>query len=181
MHRLFVAVDPPPEVSERLHALRDETLDARWMESGNHHLTLKFIGNVDAERRDVVAEALRDVAAPPALVALEALTVFPSWRRPSVLVVLAKHEKSLMRLQEDVEKVLQKARIEPESKPFSPHITIARIRRTVPEAVRSFVRIASMPSLPPFQANGFRLYESQTKPEGAVYTCLAEYPLEVTH
>jgi 2'-5' RNA ligase len=181
MHRLFVAVDPPPLVSERLQALRDDTLDARWTEAGNHHLTLKFIGSVDAARRDEIAARLAGITAGHAAIELEALSVFPSWRRPSVVVVLVRPHDALVRLFRDVEKVLQEARIEPESRPFRPHITIARLRHVLPQAVRAYVRATEMPSLRPFVADRFRLYESQLGRGGAVYTCLSEYPLEVTH
>ena len=177
MHRLFVAVDPPADVSARLHALKDDALDARWVPEGNHHLTLQFIGAVEAEARDRIVDALTSVSSPEGHVTPSGISVFPSWRRPSVLVVLAEPEPALMQLQALVEKELQNQGIEREKRPFRPHITLARLKRTRPAEVRAWVRARGLPDDCSFGVRAFRLYESTLRRSGAEYTCLREYSL----
>ena len=177
MHRLFVAVDPPPALSVQLIALEDPDLAARWSPAGNHHLTLKFIGNVDSDKRDDVAHALAQIEGPAPRVLLNRLAVFPSWRRPSVLVLMAESDDALLALHQNVEDVLHERGIERETKPFRPHVTLARFKNASPPAVRAYVRDTALPRFAPFRATTFRLYESVTKPTGAEYTAIAEYPL----
>lgn len=180
-HRLFVAVDPSPPVATRLHALRDDALSARWIEPAHFHLTLKFIGNVDTPRRDLIAAKLAEIDAEAPEVHLKQLAVFPSWRRPSVLVVLAETNDVLTRLFRDVEKLLQDAGIPPESRPFTPHVTLARLKGARPEEVRSFVRERHLPQVERFHARRFILYESRLRPSGAAYTPIATYPLAASN
>ena len=89
--RLFVAVNLPKKERERIHrasrALRDPRLPVRWVAPDNYHLTLKFLGEVRAERVPRVIEILARVAlgCPPFSADLAGFGAFPSIRRPRVL------------------------------------------------------------------------------------------------
>ncbi len=176
MHRLFVAIDPPRDVSEYLHGLSNPQLNARWVPRGNHHLTLKFLGYVETPLRDEVVKALGRIHANRPRVTLSELSAFPNLRRPSVLIVRIDDDGPLHELQRTVEKELHELRIERETKPFRPHITLARLKHAPAASVREFVSNQSLRRTT-FTPDVFRLYESKLSSDGAQYTTVAEYPL----
>ena len=73
MHRLFVAIRPPAAVREQLIDLMDNVAGARWQDDEQLHLTLRFIGEIDARQADDVAAALVQVHAPGFELALTGL------------------------------------------------------------------------------------------------------------
>lgn len=177
MPRLFVAIEVPVDVQTRLDTLEDERLKARWVPSGNRHLTLKFIGQVAPDAVEHISDALARVAAPPVTVALRGLHVFPSYRRPRILVATVEPDDVLGTLHRDVEQELQEIGIPRETKSYRPHITVARLKHERPETVREFVRDKSPSIAASFVATGFRLYESVLKPTGASYGVRSEFSL----
>ena len=147
------------------------------MNASAHHLTLKFIGEVDDERRDRIASALESVAHPAFHIRIQGLSVFPGFSKPRVLVVGVAREPELMDLQRAVEELLADLDIPVEPRPYRPHITIARLREENADRVRKYLSTHRNFSLPPILAREFSLYASQTKPSGAVYDRLATYDL----
>ncbi len=83
--RLFVAVELPDEIKDRLVALSSGLHGARWVDPAQMHLTLRFVGGVDRPQADDVADALGQVYAPRFDVALAGLGEFSARGRPSVL------------------------------------------------------------------------------------------------
>lgn len=176
MHRLFVALDPPEDLSARLAALSTDELNGRWVPAGNHHLTLKFIGRVDTSMRDRVAEALSGISQAAPRISLREISVFPNWRRPSVLVILVDEDPALMQLQRTVEDELHQLGIAREGRPYRPHITLARLKDAAPSAVRAYANRTEIQA-DSFSPGVFRLYESNLSPRGATYTSLSDFPL----
>ena len=183
MPRLFVAVSIPPAQRKELASLRDEELEARWVAEDNYHITVRFIGDVEAERVPAFEAALAEVQAPPLAkvtpremsVRGSGLRVFPSYRKPRVLVVRVERDENTRIVQEDVERVLQEVGLQPETRPFRPHITIARFRRVDRSRVRSFVNEHDDFGLTPFLARGFTLLESKPGPRGPTYEAVAHF------
>lgn len=130
--RLFLALNLPARERQRIHRavrpLRDEDLPVRWVEAGNLHLTLKFLGEVRPERQAPVQELVERVAAATAPLTLEVggFGAFPTLRRPRVLWMGVAASPELRCLKQDLEWALADAGFEPETRAFHPHLTLGR-------------------------------------------------------
>lgn len=178
MHRLFVAIDLPEEVRRELARFRrEEVPGARWVPVEQLHLTLRFIGEADDAARAAVQQALAAVRGVPFPLAVQVVGHFPPRKNPHVLWVGADAGAPLTDLQEQVERSVQAAGIAPEGRPFSPHITIARLRETPSHLVAEFEKRHQAFACPPFPVDAFHLYESTLTPKGAIHERVRSYPL----
>jgi RNA 2',3'-cyclic 3'-phosphodiesterase len=180
--RLFVAVDVPTEQLEWLAAAlapRRSLLEgARWTKPENQHVTLKFLGWVDAPRVDDVSAALEPVGRShrAASLSLTELGAFPSERRARVLWVGLDDPAGLLpSLAAATDEALAPLGFEPESRAFSPHLTLARLKR--PASVSALVTEPFDAGTAPFVVNHLALYRSYLHPQGARYEVLRTYPL----
>ena len=178
MHRLFVAIRPPEPVRARLIDLMEGISEARWQSEDQLHLTLRFIGEVEAPLADDIEVALRSVHHPRFELALSGLGAFD--RRGQATAVwagVAPHEP-LKALHKKIDQALVRAGLEPERRAYHPHITLARFGRGGGgAALKPLLESAGGLSSPPFAVDEFRLYESRLTPAGAEYTAVARYPL----
>ncbi len=178
MPRLFVAIDLPAPVRERLAGLCCGLPGARWVEPEQLHLTLRFIGEVDgALFRDIRAD-LAEAAIPPFAMGLKGLGCFPPRKAPRVLWVgVEPAQGELVRLRNRVENCLTRLGIEPEHRKFAPHITLARLRETPMGRLTNFLSGNGLFAVDPFPVTEFHLYSSVLNGHGAVHTVEASYPL----
>jgi RNA 2',3'-cyclic 3'-phosphodiesterase len=157
----------------------------RWMQAGQIHLTLKFLGDVESARVEAVRGALGVALQGTHPVALELAGhgVFPSLDRPRVLWAgVTMPTDDLFQIHERIELAMAGLGFEREERAFAPHLTLGRVREgagsvylnSVREAITNAGRETSLP----FSASKVTLFRSQLKPEGAVYSALAEFPLE---
>lgn len=177
MPRLFVAIDLPEEYAPLLENLKDETLSARWTPPHQFHLTLRFIGDVEEEKVADIDQALVRVKSSPFTMHAAGVGTFPSKRNPRVLYVSVKESGTLTTLQRDIEDSLQAIGIPQETKPFTPHLTIARLKRNASRLVRAYLRDKEEFTLEPFMVREFFLYQSRLSPQGAIHQRLHSYPL----
>ena len=132
--RLFAAVPVTEPAREQilrlLSQLRDASWPVRWVHDEGLHMTLKFFGEVGAERLEVIAEALRFAAAGAGVLALELgeLGAFPSRNRPRILWLGVEAPPALELLQDRIERGCEAIGFPPEGAPFQPHITLGRVR-----------------------------------------------------
>lgn len=178
MPRLFIAVDLPPDRTDALAALRDDALEARWTPAEQLHITLRFIGDVEDRPTEELRERLRDVAASPFALAGVGLDVFPSRRRPRVLVARVGSEPFLARLRDEIDRIVVAEGFEADTRPFNPHVTFARLKRAGPRAVRHFLKAQADLTIEPFRVTQFHLYRSDLKPSGAQHTVIESYDLD---
>lgn len=153
--------------------------DVKWVERGNLHLTLKFLGNVDRDRVPLLEEALRKTArtvAGPAVLEARSVTAFPSEREPRVLVVeLADASGALPRLHAAIERELTALGFPAEERPFQMHLTIGRARGG---RARARPRLAGLGAPPGrWEVEAFDLIESRTGAAGPIYTPLTSFRL----
>jgi len=183
--RLFLALDLPGEhrreIGERAARLRSRLPAARWVRPEILHLTLAFLGAVDAAR---VAELSAAVApafgrAEPMVLAVEGGGTFPPARPARVAWVGIEGGPALPALQREVSAAaLGALGLAPERRPFHPHVTLARPRRpwnrsAGDELARAFEgRLGE-----PFEVTEGVLYRSDLGPGGARYTVLERFPL----
>jgi RNA 2',3'-cyclic 3'-phosphodiesterase len=132
--RLFAAVPIPEpargQILQLLGQLRNGDWPVRWVHDEGLHLTLKFFGEVGAERLDVIEEALRFAAAGagPLALRLGELGAFPSRSRPRILWVGIDAPPALELLQDRIERGCEAIGFPPEGTPFQPHVTLGRVR-----------------------------------------------------
>lgn len=133
--RLFWAVNLPPPLKARLASLQEKLkpagADAKWVEEENLHLTLQFLGNVDAQKAPLLINNMQNTLAgfPAFHLRLGGLGFFPDARKPRVFWAgLAGDLASLRRLHEHVQKTNFLSGYPAEEREFSPHLTLARLR-----------------------------------------------------
>lgn len=176
--RLFTAIDPPDALRERLTSIQDDrALSARWTSPEQFHVTLRYIGEVDAERASRYATALDSVRADSVECEPYGLDVLPSRRSPRVLTLGLERTESVVALYLAVSDALESEGLEPEDRTFRPHVTIARLNDVEQERVHEFLRSRDDESFPSFRVDRFVLYESTLTPQGAIHDPYAAYPL----
>ena len=109
----------------------------RWTNTDNLHLTLRFLGETEDARRRRMQAGLAEIAAAhePFTLALSGLGCFHSWEKLRVLWVgISGETAALQSLQAEIETLARQAGFEPERRPFSPHITLARSVRGAPRS-----------------------------------------------
>jgi len=183
--RSFIAIELPEEAKEGLARLRkelerDEHRFVKWVDPKGIHLTLKFLGNIPSERVTEITEAVQKAAQgiSPFLLEISGLGAFPSLKQVRVFWVgITGEVDKLSKLQQDIDSALTVLGFAREERPFTPHLTLARIREgTSPPQRRSFGELVGSTAFEdkyPVQVRAVRLMRSQLTPAGAVYTCLS--------
>jgi RNA 2',3'-cyclic 3'-phosphodiesterase len=183
--RLFVALNLPKKERDRIHkasrALRDQELPVRWVGADKYHLTLKFLGEVRADRVPLIQDILTRVAGgcPPFVADLSGFGAFPTVRRPNVLWLGVEPSPALRCLKQDVEWALADAGFERETRAFHPHLTLGRVERENGAGVFRGLdeMLAELPYEGSMEVKSFELMRSQTSKDGAQYSVLSTYPL----
>lgn len=179
--RAFVAVELPAELLKSLAAVQTEMrrggVRARWTRPENLHLTLKFIGDLPADRVADVANALRSAAAghPPFRLTAAGLGVFPGGRRPRVLWAgLSGALAALEGLQRELDDRLAACGLEREARGFHGHLTLGRFGPGAPGGADAEVMSAhAAQRFGSFDVRELVLFQSDLMPGGPVYTALA--------
>ncbi len=175
--RLFVAIDLPEQISEGLGRICSGLPGARWVRPEQLHLTLRFIGDVDGGQFADIRDELTGIAVAPFSLQLDGLGVFPPRGRPRVIWAGLGRSDDLIRLRNQIESALARVGIARETRRFSPHITLARLKSTPPARVGRFLEQHGLLTSPPFSVERFFLYSSQLGRNGAIHTIEAAYPL----
>ena len=174
MHRLFVALKPPPAIRDALLTMRGGIAHARWQTADQLHLTLRFIGEVDRHQAEDIAAALGSVHHPAFTLALDGLGQFDRKGRINTLWVGAGPQEPLRLLHNKVDRALARVGIAPDNRAFLPHITIARFGRNAGNP-GGFMESVPVPSVSAEIAE-FCLYESNLGSEGSTYSIITRYP-----
>lgn len=176
--RLFVALDLPDDVQERLAAWTRRaargTEGLRLIEREMLHVTLAFLGWRDLEEAPRIGELALACAAPVGELAVAGATWLPP-RRPRLLAVdLTDERGELAALQRRLSDALAAgAGYEPESRAFWPHVTVARVAK----GARVRARELKGPRVEPFPGRALTLYRSRLQRSGARYEPVASAPL----
>lgn len=177
MPRLFIALDPSDNQREALKDLRTDAVAARWTPPAQYHVTLRFLGDTAPDTASTLEDALADITAAPCPIHGTGLGTFPSLRNPRVLYACVDPTPALMALQEQVDALCKDLGFAPERHSFTPHLTVARLRKVDPATVYSFVRDHTDWTYPTHVATEMILYESTLHTEGAQHTALVRIPL----
>jgi 2'-5' RNA ligase len=187
--RAFVALETPPEIQQALHQISADLkaklkgLPLRWVAVENIHLTLKFLGDIWEDNIKAISDLLlaKTKSVPTFEIELGGLGVFPNPRKPTVIWVGVAAPEILTDLQKLLETELSQLGLPAEQRPFSPHLTLARVRREARTADLQRIGeiIASTRIAAPAEGriDSVTLFRSDLKPSGAVYNALFRSPL----
>lgn len=175
--RLFVALDLPHAVRERLAWMAGGLPGARWLPPENYHVTLRFIGELPGYRAEEVDLALSALRAPGFTVELTGIGTFEKAGKVTSLWVGVERTPPLDHLQAKIETALQRAGLEPERKRFVPHVTLARLDGVPAFKVAEWVQSHNLFRSGPVPVGHFTLFSSLLGKEQAVYTPEVEYEL----
>ncbi len=177
MIRLFVGIELPPDLRERLAALGIGLPGAHWVPEENLHLTLRFIGEVHEDVAHDLHDALVAVRGSVLALSIAGLDIFATGHRPHTLYASIEKNDSLSRLQSKIETALVRAGQEPEGRKFTPHVTLAKLRDTPAVRLQAFLAAHAL-LREAWTTEHFTLFSSQLGAGDPVYTAEADYPLD---
>lgn len=176
MVRLFTALPVPAGTREVLQSLPRSGLDASWTPPDDLHITLRYLGPVPEDNLPAIGEALARVRRPSFHVEVQGLGTFNSGRQP-VLWAAVQSARKLTALAGDINEVLAPLGFEMPNKPFTPHITLARLKQ--PKGLESWIGKHGSRVSARWQAESFTLYLSAEPDEQSRrYRALATWPLQ---
>lgn len=187
--RAFIAIELPREVQNCLDQVsqelqkRLENVPVKWVSVEKIHVTLKFLGNVSIKNMDILKNTMQQVISRHKSfeVSIGGLGAFPKIHNPRVIWVGLESPTELASLQQDIETETSKLGYSQEKRPFSPHLTLGRVSRNalskdmhvIADVLASyrvgFLGVANIKEV--------HLFQSQLKPQGAIYTRLFTVPL----
>jgi len=182
--RLFIALplNAPAiaELNALVHMCKRLARSTKWVRPEQMHVTLKFLGDVEEEREEDIVTALETAAAmAPFTFNLAGVGAFPNPRRPRVIWTgIDRGRDEVTTLAERVDAELAAKKFAREARPFSPHVTIGRVREPA-----NFDELWRAVEATPFtgtavDAREVRLVHSTLTPKGPIYNDLATIPLQ---
>jgi 2'-5' RNA ligase len=176
MLRLFVGIEFPPELKLHLSMLETVMPGARWVDPGNFHLTVRFIGEVDEGVAADIDEELLRLRARRFTLQLAGTGVFGGGKPRALWVGVERHPE-LVALRDRIEKALIRIGLEPDQRKFAPHVTLARLREPVLDKLGEFLAANAQFRAAPLPVEHFSLIASFPTKAGSIYEDQADYPL----
>jgi len=169
--RLFVSLELPHSVAQRLAELDPHLRGVRWLAPEQMHLTLSFLGNVSGDLEEALKKNLAAIAWKAFFLPLIGFGAFPGKGRPSVIWIgVGSGHPHLFQLHKRVQEAALAAGLEPDLRSFHPHITVARCRDVSLDAIRPFLKAHAGFDAGMIYVESFRLNSSELTPAGSVYT-----------
>ena len=180
MRRLFIALPVEQdktllEPANRIFKKHPEEL--KIVEPCNYHITLKFLGNTDNERIKEIINAFQKIDTPAISVpwTLKGIGAFPSEKKPSIIWCGIETQTDIINnLFHYIEKFARQFGFKKEERNFTPHLTLARIRKKINicEEIKTFIVQNNQTIYGSHQFNRIELYESTLTSQGAVYSII---------
>ena len=179
--RSFFAVDIEDQtivrrLAEAQGMLANTGADLKLVKPQNIHLTVRFLGNISPPMVDAIYEEMKQLSFAPFEIELRGLGVFPKLSYPRVVWAgIKKGANELTNVFEQLEPRLRGLGFKPDTKGFSPHLTIARVRtgRNKAQLIK-LVRQLEDYEFGAVKAECLRLKKSVLTPQGPIYTTLRE-------
>ena len=185
--RTFVAVPVNDQARDAVTSAEDDLrragADVKWVEARNIHITLKFLGNVETGQLDQLQAALRSALAgvKPLEITLSGTGTFPSGKKHVrvVWVGITEGKQDLVKVAAAVEEGCAGLGFAREERPFSPHLTIGRVRRESGQLAELAARVSGYQFNPlKVEIDRVNLMRSELSPKGPTYTVLETVALE---
>ncbi len=185
MIRSFLAIELPEPILKKIGEvqgdLRSTHAEVGWTNFKKIHLTLKFFGNIEESRIDPIFKSIEEPVRKtlPFSLKVRGVGAFPHMKNPRVIWIgLVDEKEVLSSFQKQIETQLEKIGIQPEDRPFHPHLTLGRMKssRGKEELVKRMERHREE-EFGGFQVERVVLFKSDLKPTGPIYTPLKEMEL----
>lgn len=179
VRRLFIGLAPPAPVVASLETLVQPARlpHARWLPPTTWHITLHFLGATSVTCAESVLETVR---ADPFDIEIKSVGTFGTSSRPRILWAGVKSNPGLLSLHGAIGERLNAARFRTDRRPYSPHITIAKLLcrdEKEEDMLRTFAEENYSFESPPWRVDAFTLYESVCTSSGTIYISRGEYPI----
>ncbi len=177
MLRLFLGIPLPPKQALALSAICSGLHGVRWVDPGNFHVTLRFIGEVD---EGVAADLDAEVAllrAPRFSLSIAGVDYFGPAEKPRAVIATLDREPGLQHLFEKLGTVLARVGLPPDHRRFTPHVTLAYCAKPNPAEILQFAAANNLFRLEPFAVDRFHLVRSYLTKAGSFYEDVASYRL----
>jgi 2'-5' RNA ligase len=177
MIRLFAAVTPPPEIVETLIPRQSGLAGARWRPPEALHITLRFFGEIAETVADDLDAELSRAARGPVTLELQGVGAFGDGGDLHALWAGIAENPALRQLARRCELAARRVGLEPDTRRYHPHLTLAYLRGAEPAAVAAWIQANNLLRSPPFRAGTFGLYSSRLGTGGAGYRLERTYAL----
>lgn len=184
-HRSFICVFPPAEATNTLlnlqNSIKHLSRNVRWEKKEKFHFTLQFFGNQSEEWLHQVHDALHaqceSIESFP--IAISKIGCFPNRYSPKIFWAgseISENER-LVSLAGQVQTITQQYGLQPEKKPFHPHITIGRGKGKIhPDLIKSLETVTFHPVV--FPCARLQIMKSVLAESGSTYSTLFTIPLK---
>ena len=188
--RAFIAIELPPELKKELTKVETQLKInsppvIKWIEPGSIHITLKFLGETSDAILDDLILAMEEsvVGVSPFKLDVRQLGAFPGVDRPQVIWVGVSGEmEKLKQLQKNLEKNTEQLGFKRESRTFSPHLTLGRVRDGArPDDIQRISKLLNetvFAALHNINVNQINLMKSVLTPTGAIHTFIGSTKLK---
>ncbi|KRA65736.1 2'-5' RNA ligase [Caulobacter sp. Root655] len=177
MIRLFTAIALPREFGEDLVPRQYGIDGARWRPVEAFHITLKFIGDVQETQAADLDEELQTIQAPAFDLSLAGVGHFGEGVEIHAVWAGVAESPDLRHLAKANEAAARRAGLKPETRAYTPHVTLAYLKRPPVPEVAAWIQGHNLLRSPPFRVDRFGLYSSWRTSEGSAYRLETEYPL----
>ena len=169
--RLFVAIDLPESTRQLLASLDPQIRGVRWVEPTQMHLTLAFFGDVADDIELPLQEKLGAIEFGAFFLPVVGVGTFSAKGAPKIIWIgVGKAHPHLFQIYKRVQEAALAAGLEPELRPWHPHITIARCRDVAPQSLRNFLKANVDLDAGMIRVEAFHLYSSDLTPAGPIHT-----------
>jgi RNA 2',3'-cyclic 3'-phosphodiesterase len=171
MKRLFVAIDLPQSIRKLLVELDPNLRDVHWVQAEQMHLTLGFFGNVTEDVDLRLREKLNAIRFGAFFVPIAGIETFPPKGPPKIIWIgVGAGHPHLFQIHKRVQEAALGVGLEPELRPWHPHITLARCHHSSAANARPFFKKASGFDAGMIRVDAFHLYSSKLTPVGSIHT-----------
>ncbi len=169
--RLFIAIDLPDSTRQLLTKLDPHIRGARWTEPAQMHLTLGFFGDVADDVDSALREKLSAIEFGAFFLPITGVGTFSARGAPKIIWIgVGKAHPHLFQVHKRVQEAALSAGLEPELRPWHPHITIARCRDVAAQSLRKFLKTNADFDGGMIRVEDFHLYSSKLTPAGPIHT-----------
>ncbi|MFN2540817.1 MAG: RNA 2',3'-cyclic phosphodiesterase [Chthoniobacterales bacterium] len=169
--RLFAAIDIPDSIQRVLVDLDPRVRGVRWLDKNQFHLTLGFFERVPEDVELRLRERLSMIEFKAFFLPIVGLGKFPAKGQPKVVWIgVGAGHPHLFQLYKRVQEAAFQSGLEPELRPFHPHVTLARCRDAPEGALRKFLKANAALDVGIFRVESLHLYSSQLTAAGPVHT-----------
>jgi 2'-5' RNA ligase len=169
--RLFVAIELPESSKRLLIDLDPQIHGVRWLDAEQMHLTLGFFADVPEDVDLKLREKLSAIVFGAFFLPIIGVGTFPPKGPPKIIWIgVGRGHPHLFQLHKRVQEAALGAGLEPELRPFHPHVTLARCQRISPQSVRKFLKANVDLDAGMIRVDSFHLYSSKLTPAGPIHT-----------